>query len=426
MLLIFITILGLSIGYSALNTDLSISGDAVVRVDDDIRIIDVKLVNQINGAYEIYNSNYSKYTSTMSVDLPNINSSITYEVTIMNDSPYKYELVNVDRESSTNSNIVYTVTNLIGNEVIEEKETTTFVIQIATTKENSSGSLLLNFELERYWPNVVLGKFANKIIDDNGGIDYIKNKGIPDFNSVSSSNDGMYATEDNDGTSYYFRGTVDNNYVSFAGFTWRIIRINGDGTVRMILDDTINDGTTYPFFNVTTSKLNMYYKNSIEVGELKYTVDEWYQNNLVSYTDKIVRSAYCEQARVAYNDTYANNSEADMDIYTEYTPRLTCDTDKNGYNIVKEKIGLITYDEVVMAGGVPYHNSNYYLRNGSQYWTMNTAGFSGSVINHWLVNAQGYLFNYSGRVARSIRPVISVLSDLNVTGTGSLEDPYVI
>ena len=133
MLLIFITILGLSIGYSALNTDLSISGEAVIRVDDDIRIIDVKLVDQINGAYEIYNSNYSKYTSTMSVDLPNINSSITYEVTIMNDSPYKYELVNVDRESSTNSNIVYTVTNLIGNEVIEEKETTTFVIQIAAT-----------------------------------------------------------------------------------------------------------------------------------------------------------------------------------------------------------------------------------------------------------------------------------------------------
>ena len=122
-------------------------------------------------------------------------------------------------------------------------------------------------------------------------------------------------------------------------------------------------------------------------------------------------------------------------VYDEYYDCYICPnneilsystTDKNGYNIVKEKIGLITYDEVVMAGGVPYHNSNYYLRNGSQYWTMNTAGFSGSVINHWLVNAQGYLFNYSGRVARSIRPVISVLSDLNVTGTGSLEDPYVI
>ena len=57
---------------------------------------------------------------------------------------------------------------------------------------------------------------------------------------------------------------------------------------------------------------------------------------------------------------------------------------------------------------------------------MNTAGFSGSVINQWLVNSNGYLYNYSGRIARSIRPVISVLSDLDVTGTGSLEDPYVI
>ncbi len=65
----------------------------------------------------------------------------------------------------------------------------------------------------------------------------IKVKGTPDFSKIApndSETDGLYMTEDDDGESYYYRGAVKNNYVSFAGFIWRIIRRNGDGSVRMI------------------------------------------------------------------------------------------------------------------------------------------------------------------------------------------------
>ena len=418
-----IVILSISIGYSALNTDLSISGDAVVRVDDEFRIIDVKLVEQTNGAYELYNSNYSKYSATFSVVLPNQNSTITYEVTVENDSPYKYKLDSIKRKN--NNDIVYTISNLIGNEVIEEKEIQTYFITLSTTSNNISDTLILDFDFIRYYPNVVLGTFASKIVEDNGGIDFIEAKGIPNLDSVSSTNDGMYAINDNDGVSYYFRGNVDNNYVSFAGLTWRIIRINGDGTVRMILENSINNNTDY-YYITSTSKLKMYYKNSIQKDEAKYIIDNWYQMNLSTYDNKIVNSAYCEQARVAYSENYALNSGADMEVYTDYEPRLTCDTDKNGYNIVKEKVGMITYDEVVFAGGYPYLNSNYYLHNNTTFWIISTAGFSGSVVNQWIINVNGYLYNYSGRVPRNIRPVISVLSDLNVTGSGTKENPYLI
>ena len=44
--------------------------------------------------------------------------------------------------------------------------------------------------------------------------------------------------EDDFGTTYYYRGNVTNNYVSFAGFIWRIVRINGDGSIRLIYDGT--------------------------------------------------------------------------------------------------------------------------------------------------------------------------------------------
>ena len=65
----------------------------------------------------------------------------------------------------------------------------------------------------------------------------IKAKGTPDFSKIAPNDteeDGLYMAEDDEGESYYYRGAVKNNYVSFAGFLWRIIRRNGDGSVRMI------------------------------------------------------------------------------------------------------------------------------------------------------------------------------------------------
>ena len=62
----------------------------------------------------------------------------------------------------------------------------------------------------------------------------IKAKGTPDFSKTATTDEGLFMTEDDEGESFYYRGAVKNNYVSFAGFIWRIIRRNGDGSVRMI------------------------------------------------------------------------------------------------------------------------------------------------------------------------------------------------
>ena len=62
----------------------------------------------------------------------------------------------------------------------------------------------------------------------------ISSKGTPDFSKTATTDEGLFTAEDDDGSSYYYRGAVKNNYVSFAGFTWRIIRRNGDGSIRLI------------------------------------------------------------------------------------------------------------------------------------------------------------------------------------------------
>lgn len=71
-------------------------------------------------------------------------------------------------------------------------------------------------------------------------------KGVKHTYTTSDSFDseiGLYPMIDNDGTSYFYRGNVQNNYVSFAGYIWRIVRRNGDGTVRLIYSGTSSEDT---------------------------------------------------------------------------------------------------------------------------------------------------------------------------------------
>ena len=93
-------------------------------------------------------------------------------------------------------------------------------------------------------------------------------KGTPNFAQIapnSSETDGLYAAEDDDGTSYYYRGAVRNNYVSFAGFMWRIIRRNGDGSIRLIYSGK-NTSDTGTAVTIGDSQYNEKYWDPTYVG----------------------------------------------------------------------------------------------------------------------------------------------------------------
>ena len=70
------------------------------------------------------------------------------------------------------------------------------------------------------------------------------NEGTPNFANVAKTDEGIYKTQDDWGDSYYFRGDVKDNWLKFAGYYWRIIRINGDGSIRVIYNgkSTAMDG----------------------------------------------------------------------------------------------------------------------------------------------------------------------------------------
>ena len=99
----------------------------------------------------------------------------------------------------------------------------------------------------------------------------IKAKGTPDFTKVATTDEGLYMAEDDEGESYYYRGAVKNNYVSFAGFIWRIIRRNGDGSIRLIYSGK-STSDTGDAVTIGTSVFNDKYWDSTYVG-YKYNED---------------------------------------------------------------------------------------------------------------------------------------------------------
>ena len=113
-------------------------------------------------------------------------------------------------------------------------------------------------------------------------------KGTPDFSKTATTDEGLYMAEDNDGASYYYRGAVKNNYVSFAGFIWRIIRRNGDGSIRMIYagkktsdtgTDTIIDKTAFNFKYWDSAYAGYKYNEKFSLHENNGTTGyNWFTN----------------------------------------------------------------------------------------------------------------------------------------------------
>ena len=243
----------------------------------------------------------------------------------------------------------------------------------------------------------------------------------------SSDASGLYVSNDtNSGeATYYFRGDVKNNYVDFAGLKWKIIRINEDGTIRLILDGRANN-TMYKFNSSLSTYTDMYYSNS---DIAKPTVGNWYDSNIANkgYDSYVATGTFCEQAKVKYSSSYTSG-DATMTVYTAYTPDFKCTTDGNGKGVLNSKVGLITYDEAIHAGGYFLkNNSNYYLYNGSfTIWTMSPAGFNSPNASAFVVYDNGYVSVNRLNYVYALRPVINLNVNVLATGTGTLSDPYVV
>ena len=283
--------------------------------------------------------------------------------------------------------------------------------------------------------------------------------GTPTFSNVATTDEGVCKVSDGiyGVYSYYWRGAVTNNYVKFGGFCWRIIRINGDGSMRLIYDGATchaNGTNTVESIAKTSVAYNTSYNNSSYVGwtytagsqrtlsgtasNAKTQLESWYNSNLASQASKIADGKYCNDRNVGakysgWSGTWATTwsatgtqfAYAGVDrLWNKYQPTLSCPTG----DVYTLKVGLITADEVEFAGGKNANNTSYYLYNGQNYWTMSPIYWNGGAVVFY-VNTSGYL-NWSNvnPAARGLRPVINLKAGtlFAVGGNGTQNNPYVV
>ena len=321
--------------------------------------------------------------------------------------------------------------------------------------------------------DTVIPTLYEQILADNSAI-----KTRTDFNTTfTETNTGtLYkATESIAGNTpkdvYYFAGDAKNNWVKFAGFYWRIIRTNYDGSIRLLYSGTSHNTTEgyigKSAFNPTDNDpMYVGYKygtsGSLENNRLntndstiKTYVDNWYKNNLTAYTKYLSNDAvYCndrtEQTAGTYNTGntefyYAPGGR----LVTNKTPTYNCTNNKDAFSGSNSEakltypIGLMTADEIAYAGGkyrtnLPSPYAWYYLNsaNGSitgstLWWSLSPSDWEGSFSNVWRVYGSsypGYLNDYYiVRNSGGARPAISLKTcTLWTSGNGAPETPYEI
>ena len=404
----------------------------------------------------------------------------------------------------------------------------------SSTKDIPKGNYTLNYEKSYCKNNGVIGNYDNTlgkvsfsfvgtdscylyfdyeisgymtILNNNGGKDTIEAKGTPDLNKIANTNEGMYAAQDDLGTSYYFRGAVDNNWLQYGEYTtdmyncnygtlsetetgnsctkiaskgdkmyWRIIRINGDGSLRLIYS-----GVTQPNeetkINMTVgtslgeSEYNSYAINAEEVGYMytigqqqgistdnviKIFLDNFYINytNLNSTESKVTDAIFCNDRTAStsgdnpytaseyttltswnstgieyYYGAYGRNFDAILsDLRCPSTiDKFTVNT-SIGNGALKYPVGLITSDEVNFAGSIEsVSNSSYFLCSSENFWTLSPS----TNYNVYMIYDDGQLNDGSDNGwdltrPNSVRPVISLSSSVKLSGDGTWNNVYTV
>ena len=407
---------------------------------DDVMVINLTdSYGNNTPSQEVLDRSIGYFDGTVSYNYQKINkgNSVTFKVTPNSDYIY-------DSASCTNSSFSYnestnilTISNIIGDVSCDVK----------------------------YRKLTVIEKIK---LTSNGKKDIV--------NIGSTTDEGVWETQDDYGTSYYYRGAVTNNYVKFAGYYWRIIRINGNGSIRLIYDGTSihANGESSSDRQIGTSVYNSSYNDNAYVGYLygqaradnynlthantnssiiKTTIDNWYKTNILDkgYSEKVEEDAiYCNDRSISANKPSSSHNNlgygANITAYRWYygpwsgatnnatlkCPQLSQDgmstsSATKGNKSLTYPVGLITTDESIYAGGYNMNNNKYYLYTGQTYWTMSANAFDGIYAGVWSVNSNGN-FNYFSNVNTNygIRPVLSIKSDVAITGSGTMSDPYVI
>ena len=502
MIISLICVVGVS--YAFFTAGMSSETSTTVRADAGTMKITYDGGKKIN-LVGIYPKDDVWATKTITVTGNNTtDAEMYYKLTLVVDSntfkiddPLQYELVSTN--TSTNGEIIPNIskTDITGTSielgsghfVKANNDKHTYLLKIyypkKATSQNANQGAAFSAHVEITSAKApTVSNLAKAILANNEVKAPLTTPGA----AISTADEALLASaEDDYGTSYYFRGAVTNNYVEFANKCWRIVRVSGDGSVKLILHNDNPTGVANPCDAANNSASAAFARYSGETyksafnektddnaylgfmygaaGATDYAsthantnkstiltnLETWYNNNISDYADKIADTVWCNDKTIVKDTTYNPSSyggnatglgfginktwygAAQRLLSTSGSaggtgPSLKCNGDLSKIN---SKVGLITADELAFAGyAYGLENSTTYLQENATdtYWCSLSPGlFNGSYALVWyIIGSSGDFAHVYVFYTSGVRPSISLKSTTNVTGNGTSEDPYVV
>ena len=500
MIISLICVVGVS--YAFFTAGMSSETSTTVRADAGTMKITYDGGANINLA-GIYPKDDVWATKTITVTGNNTtDAEMYYKLTLVVDSntfkaddSLQYELVSTN--TSTNGEVIPT---------ISKTDLTENSIELGSGKFAKANNAKHTYLLKIYYPKKATSQNANQGAAFNAHVEITSAKAPTVSNlaetilaknevktpittpgaAVSTADEALLASaEDDYGTSYYFRGAVTNNYVEFANKCWRIVRVGGDGSVKLILhnDNTAGvanpcdaannnasaafarysgetyksvfnekgDDNAYVGFKYGTPGSSTYEDTHANTNNstILTNLETWYTNNLKTYADTIADTVWCNDKTNVTDTTYNPWSYGENATGLGYAknitfygatqrlvsssnnaggtgPSLKCNGELSKINL---KVGLITADELAYAGYAAYlQNLATYLQENATdtyWWSLSPHAFNNGYTLGWYAGGSDGSFGGGGVVdIFGVRPSISLKSTTNVTGEGTSDKPY--
>ena len=504
MIISLICVVGVS--YAFFTAGMSSETSTTVRADAGTMKITYDGGNDINLA-GIYPKDDVWATKTITVTGNNTtDAEMYYKLTLVVDSntfktddPLQYELVSTN--TSTNGEVIPTIskTDLTENSielgsghfVKANNAKHTYLLKIyyprKATSQNANQGAAFSAHVEITSAKAPTAPTVSNLAEAIRANNEVQTPLTTPGAAISTADEALLASaEDDNGTSYYFRGAVKNNYVEFANKCWRIVRVGGDDSVKLILHndntkkvanpcDAANNSTSAAFARYSgttyTSAFNSSHNDNAYVG-FKYgtagasdyatthantnnstiltNLETWYNNNLKTYADAIADTVWCNDKTNVEDKTYnpwsyGGNATGlgygTNKTYYGATQRLVSTSGSAGgtgpslkcngeLSKITSKIGLITVDELAFAGyAYELQNTTTYLQENATntyWWSLSPLDFNLGSAGVWNVG-EGSFGRSSAGSTLEVRPSISIVSSATISGGfGTSEDPYIV
>ena len=335
----------------------------------------------------------------------------------------------------------------------------------------------------------VYGQKFNERFEDNARVGYMYGNASAyttttsthryTYNGLSATQtyyfgSGYTETTNSTGKVYTLTGNVSNSRMTLANFNNNYFKSTGAnyvaGTTYYTCASTSKTcAKLFKLYSIGTTNLNGWTityasqsyndvnnngaHNNITSSAIKTYLESWYGSNLTGYGTMISNDTiFCNNRKISTigNGTFTNEGYgshptmygrtrfSNWDGNTATGPTLEClEADRftvnnsTGNGMQLAPIGLITADEVNMAGGEEsVVNVKYYLYTGSTYWTMSPSTLhTNDDAYEYMVDNNGVLINNSVNLSRGVRPVINLnpkAQGFNFSGIGTIDNPYVV